>query len=76
MNMYRKEAEDKERQKPLKSGRLRTFGTLGSPLYAFDGDRWFVRMTPGLWVRCRNVPEVGLWVSGHIDRTYIAEKKA
>ncbi len=76
MNMYRQEAEEKEQQKPLKSGRLRTFETSGSPLYAFDGNKWFVRITPALWVRCGNVPEVGLWVSGHIDRSYVTEKKA
>ncbi len=72
MNLCRQEAE---RQKPLASGRLRTFETRASPaLYAFDGDKWFVRSAPGLWVRCRDVPEAGLWVSGHIDRAYVAKK--
>ncbi len=71
--MNRQEAENKERQEPLKSGRLRTFETMReSSLYAFDGDKWFIRIRPALWARCQNVPEVGLWVSGHIDRSYAA----
>jgi hypothetical protein len=74
MYLYRHEAEKRERDTPLKSGRIRTYTSRGSPAYAFDGSEWFVQIKR-LWMRCVNVPEQGLWVSGHIDRAHIQGKR-
>ena len=73
MMVYRKEAEDREINDPLKSGRLRVYAASGAATYVFDGKSWFLSIK-GYWYPCANVPEVGLWVSGHTSRDTLRPK--